>query len=285
VLEYIHSVQEVDVDELRQELEVTGLSPGQILLDVRQPLEYQVGHLPGAMLIPVGGLGDRLDELDPQAKIVVYCAAGVRSRAAAGILLHHGFQHVSHLPGGYQAWQGLKAQGAPEASLEAFSAVHSPEHHVALAWLLEDGARQFYQQLGRQLQDAGGRRLFTELAGEEEGHKQTLLSLYEGLAMRRPSADFPAGVLPEAVEPGLMEGGYRVAEALELARGQTLAAVCELAMAVEVNAYDHYLYLQRGVTDENSQRVFEVLAGEERRHLQRLGKHFDECLREHLALP
>ena len=285
MLEYLHSVQEADAAELRQELEASGLRPGLILLDVRQPLEYQAGHLPGAVLIPVGGLGDRLDELDPRAEIVIYCASDSRSRAAAGILLHHGFQHVRFLPGGYRAWQGLHAQGAPESSLEAFTAVRTPEQHVALAWLLEEGARQFYQQLGSQLQDARGRRLFAELAGAEEGHKQTLLSIYEGLAMSRPPADFPAGILPEEIEPGLMEGGYRVAEALEMAKSRNLAAVCELAMAVETNAYDHYLYLQRGVADENSQRVFEVLAGEERRHLQLLGKLMDECLQGHPGPP
>jgi rubrerythrin len=64
-----------------------------------------------------------------------------------------------------------------------------------------------------------------------------------------------------------------------MAKGADLAAVCELALAVESNAYDHYLYLQRVVADENSRRVFEVLAGEERRHLQRLGDALDEILR------
>ena len=279
MLEYIYSVSKVAVDELRRQLERNGLRLGLVLLDVRQPLEYQAGHIPGAILIPVGGLADRLDELDPQDEIIVYCADGTRSRAAAGILLHHGFQQVRHLPGGFRAWQGLRAHGAPVTSLEVFATVQSPEQHVALAWLLEEGAREFYQQLGRGLKDEVGRQLFTGLASEEEGHKQTLLAVYEGLTKLMPASDFPAGVLPEEIGTDLMEGGFRVAEALEMAKGADLAAVCELALAVESNAYDHYLYLQRVVADENSRRVFEVLAGEERRHLQRLGDALDEILR------
>ncbi|HKI50563.1 MAG TPA: rhodanese-like domain-containing protein [Geothermobacteraceae bacterium] len=279
MLEYIYSVSKVAVDELRRQLERNGLRLGLVLLDVRQPLEYQAGHIPGAILIPVGGLADRLDELDPQDEIIVYCADGVRSRAAAKILLHHGFQQVRHLPGGFRAWQGLRAHGAPVTSLEVFATVQSPEQHVALAWLLEEGAREFYQQLGRGLKDEVGRQLFTGLASEEEGHKQTLLAVYEGLTKLMPASDFPAGVLPEEIGTDLMEGGFRVAEALEMAKGADLAAVCELALAVESNAYDHYLYLQRVVADENSRRVFEVLAGEERRHLQRLGDALDEILR------
>ncbi len=43
-----------------------------VLLDVRQPAEYQAGHLPGATLIPIGELDDRLDELDPDKPTVVY---------------------------------------------------------------------------------------------------------------------------------------------------------------------------------------------------------------------
>ncbi|THB74070.1 MAG: hypothetical protein D6B25_14140 [Desulfobulbaceae bacterium] len=43
-----------------------------ILLDVRQPQEYEAAHLPGALLIPLGELDERLDELDPDKSIIVY---------------------------------------------------------------------------------------------------------------------------------------------------------------------------------------------------------------------
>lgn len=49
-----------------------GSSPAPILLDVRQPQEYAAGHMPGAKLIPVGELEERLAELHPQQPIIVY---------------------------------------------------------------------------------------------------------------------------------------------------------------------------------------------------------------------
>ena len=42
------------------------------ILDVRQPVEYSIGHLPGAKLIPLPELSDRLDELDPEKELIVY---------------------------------------------------------------------------------------------------------------------------------------------------------------------------------------------------------------------
>jgi rhodanese-related sulfurtransferase/rubrerythrin len=278
MLEFVHDVQEVSATELREELERPGVRPDLVLLDVRQPMEYQAGHLPGAVSMPVAELGDRLAELDPQLAIVIYCTAGVRSRAAAGILLHHGFAQVRHLTGGYQSWHGQKAQGMPAASLDWFTAVSAPEQHVALAWVLEDGARQFYQQTSKILGGSRCGQLFAELARAEEGHKQLLLAVYEGLTNRPAPAEFPLGLLPEGVDRGVMEGGFRVTEAVAVARQLEKEAVCELAIAVEVNAYDHYLLLQRQATDENSQRVFEILAGEERRHLMGLTRELDELL-------
>ena len=61
------------------------------LLDVRQPKEYESGHIPGAKLIPVGDLGDRNNELDPEKPTLVYCAVGGRSRVAAQMLAGKGF--------------------------------------------------------------------------------------------------------------------------------------------------------------------------------------------------
>ena len=50
------------------------------LVDVRQPGEYARGHLPGALLIPLGDLAARAAELDKQKKTIVYCRSGVRSK-------------------------------------------------------------------------------------------------------------------------------------------------------------------------------------------------------------
>lgn len=77
--------------------------PGLQLVDVRNPGEVADGMLDGARHIPLAALLRRLDELDPVAPTVVYCAGGYRSSIAASTLRALGFQDVSDLVGGYGA--------------------------------------------------------------------------------------------------------------------------------------------------------------------------------------
>ena len=74
------------------------------LVDVRNPGETTGGIIPGARLIPLAALLDRIGELDPAATTVVYCAGGYRSSIAASALAAHGFAKVADVLGGYDAW-------------------------------------------------------------------------------------------------------------------------------------------------------------------------------------
>lgn len=77
-----------------------------LLIDVREPAEYEAGHLPGAMLLPLGQLAARAGELPTDRDIVLYCQRGSRSATAAGMLraLPHWAGRVRELAGGYEAW-------------------------------------------------------------------------------------------------------------------------------------------------------------------------------------
>ncbi len=74
------------------------------LVDIRNPGEVQLGTIDGAVPIAVGQLPSRLDELDPRAPTVVFCAGGYRSSVAASVLRRAGFDDVSDILGGYGAW-------------------------------------------------------------------------------------------------------------------------------------------------------------------------------------
>ena len=74
------------------------------IVDIRNPGEVALGSVPGATAIPVGQLPGRIDELDPSAPTVVYCAGGYRSSVAASLLRLRGFDDVSDLIGGFGAW-------------------------------------------------------------------------------------------------------------------------------------------------------------------------------------
>ena len=78
-----------------------------LLLDVREPAEYAAGHLPGALLLPLGELAARAAELPTDRELVLYCQRGGRSATAAAQLRNlPGWQtRVSELAGGYDAWE------------------------------------------------------------------------------------------------------------------------------------------------------------------------------------
>ncbi|MFN7964986.1 MAG: molybdopterin-synthase adenylyltransferase MoeB [Acidobacteriota bacterium] len=74
------------------------------LLDVRETWEWDLGHLDGATLIPIGDLPERLEELPRDREIVVYCKVGARSDWAANFLRARGFSNIRNLEGGIMAW-------------------------------------------------------------------------------------------------------------------------------------------------------------------------------------
>lgn len=77
-----------------------------VILDVRTKVEYDSGHIPGAILIPAQQLASRIDELEKNinSPVLVYCASGGRSPGAVNILLHNKFSNVYHLSRGISSW-------------------------------------------------------------------------------------------------------------------------------------------------------------------------------------
>ena len=80
------------------------------VLDVRGVVEWEAGHLPGAVNIPVGHLTEHLDELPTDTPLIVHCQSGARSAIAASVLRAQGFRNVVNMTGGFAAWD---AAGLP----------------------------------------------------------------------------------------------------------------------------------------------------------------------------
>jgi hydroxyacylglutathione hydrolase len=78
------------------------------IVDVRNPGETATGVIPGAVTMPLPQLKSQLAELDPGRPTVLYCASGYRSSIAASVLAAAGFDDVSDLLGGYEAWKGQR---------------------------------------------------------------------------------------------------------------------------------------------------------------------------------
>ncbi len=92
---------EVSVQDVHARLS-SGSKP--VLLDVRETWEWDIGHIAGAKLMPMGELPDRLAELPQDGAIVIYCHSGSRSRSAAAWLRSEGYAKAQSMKGGTRAW-------------------------------------------------------------------------------------------------------------------------------------------------------------------------------------
>jgi sulfur-carrier protein adenylyltransferase/sulfurtransferase len=85
-----------------------------LLLDVREPHEYQICNIPAAKLIPLGDLPKRVNELDPSAEIIAHCKSGMRSAKAVDFLKQSGFKKVRNMKGGILAWSDQVDPSVPK---------------------------------------------------------------------------------------------------------------------------------------------------------------------------
>ncbi|HET6951932.1 MAG TPA: rhodanese-like domain-containing protein [Acidimicrobiales bacterium] len=91
-------VPEIDVTELAQVR-----AAGAPVIDVREPDEYTTAHVPGATLVPLGAVPDRLGDVPAEGTVYVICAMGGRSRRAAEFYRSQGIDAVN-VAGGTSAW-------------------------------------------------------------------------------------------------------------------------------------------------------------------------------------
>lgn len=247
------------------------------LLDVRQPSEYERGHLPGARLVPLGELQRRVRELDPGRTYIVYCRTGSRSGSAAGLLMGAGFKNVLNMSGGIVRYNGAVASGPPEAGLFCFPEHLSAGQLVAVAWFLEDGTLSFLEEVHASIPPGVGQIVIGELVAEKKAHKEKLRALYADIAGADPAPGFPVGVLDLPADP-VMVGCVKVADALRWAKGKSATDILELLMSLGANAYDLCLKLSRMLKNDEARKVFSLLAEEEHRNIARTAKAFESAL-------
>jgi molybdopterin/thiamine biosynthesis adenylyltransferase/rhodanese-related sulfurtransferase/molybdopterin converting factor small subunit len=105
------AVKAADSGKVAPELEISvvdlkaRLDKGDVwLLDVREPREYEITHIEGSTLIPLGELPKRLDEIPKDRDIAIHCKSGVRSAKAMNLLKEKGFDRVQNVRGGILEW-------------------------------------------------------------------------------------------------------------------------------------------------------------------------------------
>lgn len=241
-----------------------------LILDVRQPGEYEEAHIPGAQLLPLPELPNAYQTLDPEKPTIVHCAIGGRSRVAAQMLSGLGFTEVYNLAGGIKAYQGHKAVGPRELNFDLVRGDETAAEITALACGMEKALQFFYETMEARTQDLELKELLGQLARVEERHRQRLLEVYQGLESGDPEAAACSG--PAAA--GTLEGGFNLPEFMTSNEAylDTVPHVLDLAMMLETQALDLYLRLAQRSANQPAKTILLAIADEEKAHLAGLGR-------------
>lgn len=271
--QFFTPVESVDVQKAREIIHETSAHDLNIV-DVRQPKEYEQGHIPGAKLVPLPELNNRLEELDPEKATVVYCAVGGRSRAAAQMLSGQGYTAVYNLKGGFKAWNGEAAAGPEVDSLELFSGSETLTDLIVAAYGLEYGLQELYESMQSQVDNQEAGKLFEKLAKIEKGHKERLFQEYRKMnADMANREDFEQQVVVKA-----LEGGFTTEEVVNRIQPvqDSTSGILDVAMSIEAQALDLYQRAADSQPDKEGRDFLQQLVDEEKSHLAQLGRLRDQ---------
>ncbi len=107
----VANLSEIEPTEVKQKID---RGDKFILLDVREPHEFQICRIPTSTLIPLGELPKHLNEFDKNAEIVAHCKSGARSAKATNLLRENGFKNVRNMKGGILAWSDKVDPSVPK---------------------------------------------------------------------------------------------------------------------------------------------------------------------------
>ncbi|MFO7941994.1 MAG: rhodanese-like domain-containing protein [Bacillota bacterium] len=244
-----------------------------LLIDVRQPEEFEGGHIPGAVSSPLGQLDIAARGFDPDRPIITYCSSGVRGDTAARLLVRRGFD-ARTLEGGLNSWSYETVRGPARAvSPEKLT---STSDLLIVAVLREIAAAEFYTSTSKRVSNPAAEEILEYLAVMERGHTDRVYSKYVEAAEE-------AGEKPRTVEDlhsiatrpinnwelkdGLvMEVARDFDVDIELKNPEDPAEVMDKAVAWEFESYDFYRRSADLLTDERLRSLLIELAFEERTH-------------------
>ena len=250
-----------------------------VLVDVRQPLEYQSGHIPGARLVPLTELDLRSEELAGlgERKVIFYCHSGVRSLRAAQFAIEALLlPNVYNLSGGIVAYRGQLLDGFPE--LESFDMNGTVVELIRNAIDLEKGTHRLYSALKARVAGTPLEVLMRELEKAEIGHARLL---YDVLLRVSGSGERDFDALYDSLGGTRTESGAPVETLVEQAKflgRQGELALLEMALDLELRAYETYKNLGSAVVDDASRGTLLDLAQQERRHVESIGNKMGELM-------
>ncbi len=268
-----HPFIELTPDDLRNLLDNLK-EKNYLLIDVRQPHEYALGHIPGAHLMPLLEFESKLFDLPDDRELIIYCQAGPRSRMAALLVQEAELtgKPVYHLTGGMMAWDGVSVSDFPKIQLLG----DGSGDPMTRAMNLEKGAYRFYRELAARYPDEPFAPVIRQLETAEKSHARIVYGFW-----RQSAADshgFESYF--EGLSGDVLEGGVPLAEAVSRIQAVTARkclTILEFALDIEYQAYDLYRSMAETALGSDAREAFYAIAQAEKAHMKQLARAVDGC--------
>jgi len=263
-------IKELLPDELRQFMDRTRENR-YTLIDVRQPQEYAVAHIPGATLLPLMELEAHLFELPSDRQLVFYCHSGARSEIAASLAAEAEISEhtIYNLIGGMLSWDGQKMADFPR--VQVFDHSRDLADVLMTAMDLEKGAFRYYHGILEHFPDLPFRSTIDQLSKAEEAHARMLYAMW-----KQDRADpEPFQPLFDGLQGNILEGGEPLEDALaslEAFRTDVPLNVLEFSLRIEYRAYDLYRNLAERDVDTPTRKSLLAIAQAEKAHMRQLNQ-------------
>lgn len=247
-----------------------------LLVDVRQPGEYEAGHIAGSVLLPLPELENRLSELPSNRELIFYCRSGSRSMAAATLASEAQISSapIYNLRGGILAWEDRLLPDYPRVAV--FGEGTGRQSWLRTAMALEKGALRFYQAGIERFTGMTLSERIAEMAKAETAHARMVYRFWK--TQEREPQDFET--LFDSLEDSVLEGGESVQAVLDRLEAFPEAPCMhfiELALQIEYASLDLYRHLAEGSEDETVKEAFLSLAQAEKGHMRSLIESLDQC--------
>ena len=246
-----------------------------VLVDVRQPDEYQAGHIPGSLFIPLSKLIFRSSDLPKGKEMIFYCHSGGRSTAAASMVSEENItdQKIYNLEGGILAWEGRAMKGFPR--VRVFDTSKTPGELLFTAMDLEKGAWRFYTHVLKHFSVEPIVSTLEPLSKAEIAHARTVYEFWK----IGESAPQPFDDLYDSLSGEVLEGGEKLADVLgrlEIVEENLCLRVIELALHIEYAAFDLYRVMAEQSKDETVRKTLLSIAQAEKSHIRLLTRALEK---------
>ena len=249
-----------------------------VLVDVREPEEYEEEHIPGAVLIPLKEVQTRILEFDTTKDFIFYCLSGKRSMVAANLIADMDVisGDIYKLEGGILYWQGKPLMDYPK--FKVIETTKGISFVLKRAIDLEKGAQNFYKRCADMFEEDELKKIALLFSNFELAHAKAIYSILKSI---EPEIE-PFDNLYETLSGSILEGGMDIKDALEKLQqmeGNMCLNLCELALEIEYMAYDLYKNIAVREKDVDLVKTMFRLSEQEKLHIDSVSAMFSKCVK------